>query len=115
MPYLNALTGQAFGKRYDLTKTETIMGRHPECDVVLDVGAVSRQHAKVVLRDKQYHLEDLKSRNGTFLNGRLISQPTVLQDGDLIRICDLELSYHDDPEISNLRRSGLLEGAAWES
>ncbi len=49
MPYLNALSGTAFGKRYELKNAETILGRHPECDVVLDAGAVSRQHAKVVL------------------------------------------------------------------
>lgn len=111
MPYLNALTGLAFGKRYDLTKPETIMGRHPDCDIVLDAGAVSRQHAKVVQRDGEYLLEDLKSRNGTFLNGRLIGQATPLQDGDLIRICDLELSYHDAPEVGSLGRSDMGESS----
>ncbi len=112
MPYLNALSGTAFGKRYELKNAETILGRHPECDVVLDAGAVSRQHAKVVSLDGQFMLEDLKSRNGTFLNGRLINQPTALQDGDLIRICDLELAYHDEPAESNLNASSLLDGSS---
>lgn len=112
MAYLHSLSGTSFGKRYDLTKTETILGRHPECDVVLDAGAVSRQHAKVVLTDGEYLLADLNSRNGTFLNGRLISQPTALQDGDLIRICDLELGYHNEPEVNKLNSAGMADGSS---
>jgi phosphoserine phosphatase RsbU/P len=90
MAYLDALTGSALGKRYELDRLETILGRHPECHVVLDSGAVSRQHAKIIRDSNRYLLEDLKSRNGTFINGRLISEPTSLQDADVIRICDLE-------------------------
>lgn len=112
MSYLNSLSGNTFGKRYDLTKPEIIMGRHPECDVVLDAGAVSRQHAKLVSHEGKYLLVDLQSRNGTFLNGRLIDAPTQIQDGDLIRICDLELSYHDDPEPQALSAQGLLDASS---
>ncbi|MDZ4848260.1 MAG: SpoIIE family protein phosphatase [Pirellulaceae bacterium] len=101
MAYLNALTGTALGKRYELDRIETIMGRHPECHVVLDSGAVSRQHAKIVRDGDRYMLEDLKSRNGTFVNGRLIGEPTAMQDGDVLRICELELSFHSDLEPSN--------------
>jgi phosphoserine phosphatase RsbU/P len=101
MAYLDALSGTASGKRYELDRIETIMGRHPDCHVVLDSGAVSRQHAKIVREGKLFLLEDLKSRNGTFVNGRLIGEPTSLQDGDIIRICDLELAYHADLEPAN--------------
>lgn len=101
MAYLDALTGSALGKRYELDRLETIMGRHPECHVVLDSGAVSRQHAKIVRDADRYLLEDLKSRNGTFVNGRLIGEPTALQDGDVLRICELELSFHADLGPSN--------------
>jgi serine phosphatase RsbU (regulator of sigma subunit) len=83
------------------------MGRHPDCDIVLDAGAVSRQHAKILAKDGTYQLEDMGSRNGTFLNGRLIHQAAALQDGDLIRICDLELSFHHEPSSSELRTLGL--------
>ncbi len=101
MAYLDALSGTASGKRYELDRIETIMGRHPDCHVVLDSGAVSRQHAKIVREGKLFLLEDLKSRNGTFVNGRLIGEPTSLQDGDVIRICDLELAFHADLEPAN--------------
>src|SRR5690606_6359439 len=50
----------------------------------------------------------LGSRNGTFLNGQLIKQQTMLQDGDLIRICDVEFSFHGDEDNLSL----LVEASA---
>jgi serine phosphatase RsbU (regulator of sigma subunit) len=113
MAYLDALSGSALGKRYELSRLETILGRHPDCHVVLDSGAVSRQHAKIVRDGTRYLLEDLKSRNGTFINGKLIGEATALQDGDVIRICDLELAYHGDLEpaqVDQLRLDGSSMG-----
>ncbi len=95
MAFLQAISGSGFGQRYEISKAETVLGRHPDCDVTIDVGAVSRQHARVHATGEQgYELEDLKSRNGTFLNGQLINGRTVLRDGDLIRICDVEYSFN---------------------
>lgn len=94
MAYLTAINGTAQGTRYELDKPLIILGRHPECDVILDAGAVSRQHARIVRRGDELLLEDLKSRNGTFLNGRPIAGSTGLSDGDMLRICDLEFSFH---------------------
>jgi sigma-B regulation protein RsbU (phosphoserine phosphatase) len=107
MAYLDALSGSALGKRYELDRLETILGRHPDCQVVLDSGAVSRQHAKIIRDGKRYLLEDLKSRNGTFVNGRLIGEPLSLQDGDVVRICDLELAFHADLEPAAFAESQL--------
>ncbi len=95
MAYLTAISGSAFGKRIELSKPSMTMGRHPDCDIIIEVGAVSRQHARIDSLPNGFHLEDLNSRNGTYLNGQLIDRPTKLQDGDLIRICDVEYSYHD--------------------
>jgi sigma-B regulation protein RsbU (phosphoserine phosphatase) len=95
MAYLTAISGSGFGKRTDITKVLTVLGRHPECDVVIEVGAVSRQHARIEMVGQSFVLHDLKSRNGTFLNGQLIDKPAELHDGDLIRICDMEYSFHN--------------------
>ena len=73
-----------------------LLGRHPECDVVLDQGAVSRQHAQILLVDGEYFIEDLKSRNGTLVNGQLVEGRQALPDGDELKICDLALSFHDE-------------------
>lgn len=113
MAYLTAINGSSFGKRYELDRPKMIMGRHPDCELTLDSGSVSRQHACINTEGKDFLLEDLKSRNGTFLNGRLITEPTRMTDGDLIRICDLEFSFHTVEEDSSaLVDSALTTGGS---
>jgi phosphoserine phosphatase RsbU/P len=106
MAYLTAISGPGFGKRFDIDRKETVLGRHPDCHVTIEVGAVSRQHAKIHLVGDAHHLEDLGSRNGTFLNGQLVTQQTKLHDGDLIRICDVEFSFHKEDDSSGLLQLG---------
>ncbi|MEO2011356.1 MAG: FHA domain-containing protein, partial [Pirellulaceae bacterium] len=71
MPYLVVANGSEMGRRYKVQDTQTL-GRHPDCEIVIEVGAVSRQHARVSSTPKEgvYVVEDLGSRNGTFLNGQ---------------------------------------------
>ncbi|TVP98829.1 MAG: FHA domain-containing protein [Planctomycetaceae bacterium] len=83
-------------QRYELKPGETVIGRHPDCDVIVDVGAVSRVHAKIMRRGNDYFLEDQGSRNGTFLNGQLINGSQSLSEGDKVRICEVELVFHGD-------------------
>lgn len=92
------ISGERFGSRFDLATHEVVLGRHPDCDVTIEVGAVSRNHAKIVRQRSQILIEDMKSRNGTYLNGTQITKPEVLNDGDLIRICDVEFQFSVDLE-----------------
>jgi serine phosphatase RsbU (regulator of sigma subunit) len=111
MPYLDAVTGPAMGRRYTLDLPQYVLGRHPDCNIVLESGSVSRQHAKLVKSGPNFFLEDLNSRNGTFINGKLIGEATKLVDGDSIRICDIELTYHDDSDLSEIR-FGASDGSS---
>lgn len=113
MPYLDAITGPAMGRRYPLENSQYVMGRHPDCDIVLESGSVSRQHAKISKSGSNFVLEDLKSRNGTFVNGRLINESTKLLEGDSIRICDIELNYHEEAESSALTANTAADGSAF--
>jgi serine phosphatase RsbU (regulator of sigma subunit) len=70
------------------------MGRHPSCQIVLDNAAVSRNHAQIVQSRGTWYLEDLRSRNGTLVNGTKISGRTELRDGDEIRVCEVVLRFH---------------------
>jgi serine phosphatase RsbU (regulator of sigma subunit) len=90
-------------ERFELADEETSIGRHPDCHIVVDAGAVSRFHAKVVRQDGQFSVVDLGSRNGTFLNGQLLSAPQFLREGDRIRISDIELVFHGEsfPEFAS--------------
>jgi len=70
-----------------------VIGRHPGCDIVLDSASVSRQHAVVTLSTDGAFVEDLKSRNGTFVNGQMIATRHRLDDGDEISICGQRFEF----------------------
>src|SRR5262249_41962153 len=80
--------------QFTLESERAVLGRHPECDIVLDVGAISRQHAQILRVNNQFFVEDLKSRNGTFVNGQLIRGRHLLKDQDRVKICDLLFALH---------------------
>ena len=93
MPSLFTENGPHAGQKYPLATQKVVLGRHPDCDVVVDVGAVSRRHAQLVQVDGQYYLEDLKSRNGTFVNQMPVHGRHPLQEGDRIQICDITFRF----------------------
>ena len=86
--------------RFDLIDGETTLGRHPDCTIVVDAGAVSRFHAKIVNRTGVFLLEDSGSRNGTFLNGQMLTQPTALKNNDILRVSDVEFVFATEEESS---------------
>lgn len=86
MPTLIMQEGQGVGRSWPVEKEKVIIGRGEDCDVVLTERQVSRHHAQIRRLDSQYVLEDLGSRNGTYVNGREVTEPHVLQDGDEIQI-----------------------------
>ncbi len=94
--YLIAKNGPARGKKYPL-HDEAILGRQPGCDVLIDVGAVSRRHAKVLREGQDYYVEDLQSRNGTYLNDDKLEYRRLLKHGDEVRVCDVEFIFQLDP------------------
>jgi DNA-binding winged helix-turn-helix (wHTH) protein len=69
-----------------LAEGENLIGRDPESTVRIDIGGVSRRHAKIVVDGADVTLEDLGSKNGTYLRGRRVEKPTRLAHGDEIRI-----------------------------
>jgi hypothetical protein len=75
------------GQRWTIAKDEMLLGRGPDCDIVLPERQVSRHHLKIHARDGRFFMEDLGSKNGTHLNGLQISNTTVpIQDGDEIQV-----------------------------
>ncbi len=74
------------GLTWTMERRAMTIGRDPDCDVVLDDRQVSRLHARIVWREDHYELEDMSSKNGTHLNGRELTGPQPLHDGDEIQI-----------------------------
>jgi DNA-binding winged helix-turn-helix (wHTH) protein len=81
------------GGRTRLQEGENIIGRDPAVVVVLEGLRVSRHHARLVVKSDMAVVEDLGSKNGTALNGKRLSAPTLLSDGDMIEIGDVALTF----------------------
>ncbi len=76
-------------------KREIFLGRSPSTDVPLQNPAVSGVHARIVLEDREFFIEDLNSRNGTILNGErlLPKQKKLLRSGDVIKIHPFTIQF----------------------
>jgi DNA-binding winged helix-turn-helix (wHTH) protein len=85
-PVLVVNEGERAGQRWTVERESVIIGRGKECDIVLSEQQVSRQHIKIKLVGEAYYIEDLNSRNGTWLNGEQISGERLLKDGDEIHV-----------------------------
>lgn len=78
----------------------TVVGRRPYCDVVLNNNAVSREHARLTKRDDGVYVEDLRSRNGVWVNGVRIAEPTRVYSRDSIQIGDATLVFYSDSPLA---------------
>ena len=86
LPNLVFMSGPDIGRTVRLTCEETVIGRRSSCDIpVLDT-RVSRQHARIRALDIGYVVEDLGSKNGTFLEGEPVTDEGTLSDGSRIRL-----------------------------
>ncbi len=91
---LKMLEGDVPGRIVVLNHEKMVLGRHPNCEIVLDNAAVSRRHAQFLENHGTYFVEDLQSRNGTIVNGERIEGRTQLHDTDLVKICNVVLRFH---------------------
>lgn len=91
--YLTVIEGDLKGKSFDITGVGTYTIGRRDCDVVLDDEKVSRKHASIIIvQADRYAVQDLASRNGTFVNGVRLSRRNI-QHNDLIRIGNTTLRF----------------------
>lgn len=116
MFFLLANNGPHTGQRYELKGNKWVMGRHPDCDIWVDESAVSRNHCQIVREGNAFFVEDLGSRNGTFLNHeeQKLEGRRQLRPGDIVRVCDRSFTFQADtpptaPQPAQTMR--LTEGA----
>jgi pilus assembly protein CpaF len=87
-------SGEAHVEEFE--KSEVTIGRIPGNDIVLPKGNVSKHHSRIVFKDNKFIIVDLKSTNGTFVNGKKIGAPQVLKASDKVYIGDYIISVIED-------------------
>jgi sigma-B regulation protein RsbU (phosphoserine phosphatase) len=92
---ISFLKGANQGSNVELAGDKIILGRNQDCTVVLNVPAVSREHAVIRRIAGKFYIEDMKSRNGTFVNNKEVTTRTLLKDNDKIKICDNLLAFFE--------------------
>jgi two-component system cell cycle response regulator len=111
-PFLVILSGGSVGEMYPLKQQETIVGRSQGATIRINDDGISRRHAKLTVKGGELHVEDLKSANGTLVNGERLDSPRLLKDGDKITLGStivLKFTYSDDLEFAFQRK--MLEAA----
>jgi DNA-binding winged helix-turn-helix (wHTH) protein len=89
-----------FAREFELLPGENVLGREGDVAVMIPHKSVSRRHARIFVRSDNAVLEDLGSKNGTWLNGRSIEAPAELADGDEIRLGSAPLVFRARTETS---------------
>ena len=120
---LVVIYGLELGRKYDLSRTKTTVGRSSRSTIQVDQESVSRHHAELKTSAGVVTVRDLESTNGTYVNDSGVTEPYTLQNGDLVKIGrtifkyiaggNIESAYHDEiyklttadglTEISNRR------------
>jgi pSer/pThr/pTyr-binding forkhead associated (FHA) protein len=83
---LTVTEGSLVGTTVSLKETGVLLGRNPECTLVLDDDFASGRHARIFRRDAGWFVEDLGSTNGTFLGSSKLTQPMPVEVGSTLRI-----------------------------
>ena len=84
-PLLIAQAGPLEGKRWSI-QSELILGRGSDCDIIIPLRQVSRHHTRIFTSLQGTMVEDLGSKNGTYVNGGLLQETVMLIDGDELQI-----------------------------
>lgn len=75
--------------------TSLSLGRQGDNDIIIKDPFISKKHFKIVEDEEEYYLEDLKSSNGTFLNGQKVEDVVRLSNGDRITTGNIEFLFVD--------------------
>src|SRR5579863_7281270 len=92
-------------RREAFDKNEINVGRVQGNDLMLPKGNVSKHHARLLYRDSRFIVTDLKSTNGTYVNGRKISQATIVREGDKIYVGDFVLRLETAQQVPSVDSS----------
>ncbi|MFH1727716.1 MAG: FHA domain-containing protein [Pseudomonadota bacterium] len=89
---LVVLTGALSGHEYMLRKEKIIIGRSDEANITIDYPGVSRLHAEIFFKEGSFHVKDLASTNGIYVNGTK-TEEAKLGHNDQLKIGEIAFQY----------------------
>ena len=92
--YLEVIGLGEENKIVELEEGEVTIGRGPDCGIQLSASNISRKHARVIFRSEEYHVEDLDSTNGTYVNGIKVVK-CVLRKNDQIDVGGVKIIFNE--------------------
>jgi pSer/pThr/pTyr-binding forkhead associated (FHA) protein len=84
-------------REIELVEGENVLGRDPDLAVAIRDASVSRRHARILVAGASVRVEDLKSKNGTFVGGERVVDGALLTDGDELRVGSVTLAFASQP------------------
>ncbi|HTE85067.1 MAG TPA: FHA domain-containing protein [Dehalococcoidia bacterium] len=90
------------GREIEVESISLLIGRDPECDLVLDSIFVSRCHARLCRKGDGYEITDLESRNGIEINGQAVERAADIEPGDAFTIGPFELQILERPMLAQV-------------
>lgn len=91
-----------------VTKPVQIIGRQTDCQIRIPSASVSRHHCEVALRDGRPSVRDLGSSNGTYVNGKKVTQSDLVA-GDIVTVGDLIFSVRIDGKPERIDTEDVLD------
>lgn len=82
--------------KYRIGAGPITVGRNPECDICADDLYLSQEHFVLECSGGRWYITDLKSKNGTYVNGVRIKKPYPLEDGDVIAFGDIQFEFQSE-------------------
>ena len=104
MAKLKIERGTGEGNSFFINDEATVGTDAAQVTIKLSDPKVSRTHARIFRKGNSYYIEDLESKNGTFVNGRPIAGPETIEGGDYIRVGFTWLSFGEDFELEKIRK-----------
>ncbi|EKD42086.1 MAG: FHA/GGDEF protein [uncultured bacterium] len=104
-PYLTFVKGALLGQIHEIKEEPTTVGRSSECSLWIEDSAISRKHFQIHIKSGEVIINDLKSTNGTYVNGEKVISAAIY-DGDKIQISQdtvLEITYLDSSRVHSER------------
>ena len=114
---LKVAKGSHEGKEIKVSTEKFLIGRSDSCQLRPKSESVSRKHCIIVRKDNRVLVQDLKSRNGTFVNGKRLptDKAKVLKPGDLLKVASLEFEVLIEPGLNAPKKpeiTGVADAAA---